>query len=42
MKVCEKCMNEKNICPKCMDIETEEEVSNKLNEKEQKKQDSEA
>ena len=42
MRVCEKCTNEKNVCPKCMEIETEEQMETKLNEREQKKEDAEA
>ena len=31
MRACEKCTLEKNICPKCLEIESEEQVENKLN-----------
>lgn len=42
MRACEPCSQQKNICPKCLETETEEQIETRLNETEQKKQDQQA
>lgn len=42
MRACEPCTQEKNVCPKCLSSETEEQIETRLNEAEQKKQDQQA
>jgi len=38
MHACEKCSTDNNVCPKCLDVESEEQKEVKLSELEEKKQ----
>ena len=41
MRACDPCVETKNVCPKCLEALTEEQVETKLNEAEQKKKEEE-
>jgi hypothetical protein len=38
MRACEKCTTDNNVCPKCLEVESEEQKEVKLNELEEKRQ----
>lgn len=39
MRACDPCWQSKNVCPKCLEAENEEQTQTRLNEIEQKKED---